>query len=535
MNLEGTSIIGRRRAAVAGKPFHAVNAATGERLEPAFHGATEQDLEAAAQLAAAAFPEYRSLARGKRAGFLRQIASNLEALGDALIHRVMTESALPEGRVRGELARTCGQLRFFASIVDEGSWVDARLDSARPDRKPASAPDLRSMLRPLGPVAVFCASNFPLAFSVAGGDTASAFAAGCPVIVKAHSSHLGTAEMCAVAIRDAAQHTAMPEGVFSLLFTEGHQTAQALVAHPAIKAGGFTGSRGGGLKLLEIARSRPEPIPFYAEMSSINPVFILPHALQQRGAAIAAALSGSITLGVGQFCTNPGIVLAPVGEAGNALAAELGEKLRDTAPAAMLNSHILGSYGKAVGARLGDSRVRTVAVAGAVRNRASAALFEADAETFLKTPELSEEMFGPASILVRYRGIEQALEVARAMEGNLTATIHHAPGDEADCTRLIAALETRVGRVVFNGYPTGVEVGQAMVHGGPYPSTSDGRSTSVGGRAIDRFVRAVCYQDAPPAVLPEELRDGNPAAIARLVNGVLEPGVPQPMQTQTAS
>lgn len=508
-----------------------MNAASGEQMQPGFYGATKGDLERAAQLAADAFPEYRSLPRSKRSAFLRQIASNLEGLGDALIHRVMDESALPEGRVRGELARTCGQLRFFAGIVDEGSWVDARLDLADPNRKPLPRSDLRSMLRPLGPVAVFCASNFPLAFSVAGGDTASAFAAGCPVIVKAHSSHLGTAEMCGHAISNAAEQTAMPEGVFSLLFTEGHDVAQALVAHPAIKAGGFTGSRGGGLKLLEIAQSRPEPIPFYAEMSAVNPVFILPHALEQRGAQLAAGLHGSITLGVGQFCTNPGIVLAPAGKSGDSMAAELAEKLRGTAPAAMLNSHILGSYRKVVKARQGDARVRCLGAGEETANRASAALFEADAETFLKTPELSEEMFGPASILVRYQSIDQALQLARTMEGNLTATIHYAPGDEADCARLVAALETRVGRIVFNGYPTGVEVCQAMVHGGPYPSTSDGRSTSVGGRAIDRFVRAVCYQDAPQTTLPEELRDGNPAGITRLVNGQLE----QPTRTQAAS
>ncbi len=519
MDLQGTSIIGRRRGAASGKPFHAVNAATGERLDGEFHGATVAELETAAQLAGAAFPEYRALPRARRVAFLRQIAANLEGLGDALVHRVMAESALPEGRVRGELGRTTGQLRFFAGIVEEGSWVDARIDRADPNRKPAAKPDMRSMLRPLGPVAVFCASNFPLAFSVAGGDTASAFAAGCPVIVKAHSSHLGTAEMCGAAIRDAAEQTGMPEGVFSLLFTEGHDVAQALVGHPAIKAGGFTGSRGGGLKLLQIAQSRPEPIPFYAEMSSVNPVFILPNALAQRGAQLAAGLHGSITLGVGQFCTNPGIVLAPKGEAGDAMAAELGEKLRATAPAAMLNAHILKSYAAAVGARSGDTRVRTVAVADSTAHRASAALFEVGAEAFLKTPELSEEMFGPASILVRYNGIDQALELARTMEGNLTATIHYAPGDEADCAKLIAALETRVGRIVFNGYPTGVEVCQALVHGGPYPSTSDGRSTSVGARAIDRFVRAVCYQDAPEAVLPEELHDGNPAGVLRIVDG----------------
>src|SRR5580704_593847 len=519
MELEGKSIIGRGRSGGSGKTLYAVNAATGERLEPAFHAAGEDDLERAMALASAAFPEYREFPRARRAAFLRQIAANLEALGDALIHRVMAESALPEGRVRGELGRTCFQLRFFAEIVHEGSWVDARIDTADPDRKPLPRQDLRSMLRPLGPVAVFCASNFPLAFSVAGGDTASAYAAGCPVVVKAHSSHLGTAEMCGSAIRDAAGQTTMPEGVFSLLLTEGHRLAQALIAHPAIKAGGFTGSRGGGLTLLAIAQKRTDPIPFYAEMSSVNPVFILPNALAQRGAQIAAGLHSSITLGVGQFCTNPGVVMMPVGSGGDGVVEALGEKLRGTAPAAMLNKNILQAYGKAVAARSGDVRVRSVAAGEQPSTAAVPALFEAEAETFLKTPELSEEMFGPASILVRYRGLEQALALAGTMEGNLTATIHHAPGDEEACAKLVAALETRVGRIVFNGYPTGVEVCQGMVHGGPYPSTSDGRSTSVGGRAIDRFARAVCYQDAPESVLPEELRNGNPAGVLRVMNG----------------
>ena len=520
MELEGKSIIGQGRGSGSDKTLYAVNAAMGERLEPAFHAAAEADLERAMALASAAFPLYRGLPRGRRAAFLRQIAANLEGLGDALIHRVMAESALPEGRVRGELGRTCGQLRFFAGIVEEGSWVDARIDTADPERKPLPRQDLRSMLRPLGPVAVFCASNFPLAFSVAGGDTASAYAAGCPVVVKAHSSHLGTAEMCGSAIRDAAAQTEMPEGVFSLLFTEGHRMAQALVAHPAIKAGGFTGSRGGGLTLLAIAQKRADPIPFYAEMSSVNPVFILPNALGQRGAQIAAGLHGSITLGVGQFCTNPGIVMLPAGQGGDGVADALGEKLLATAPAAMLNRNILQTYAKVVAARAGDARVRNVAAGKQPDNAAVPAMFEVDAKTFLKTPELSEEMFGPASILVRYEGLDQALALAERMEGNLTATIHYAPGDEGACAKLIAALETRVGRIVFNGYPTGVEVCQAMVHGGPYPSTSDGRSTSVGGRAIDRFARAVCYQDAPASVLPEELRDGNPAGVMRVLNGV---------------
>jgi NADP-dependent aldehyde dehydrogenase len=368
-------------------------------------------------------------------------------------------------------------------------------------------------------VALFCASNFPLAFSVAGGDTVSALAAGNPVVVNAHFSHPGTAEMCGAAIAAAAHRTLMPGGVFSLLFSQGHHIGQALVAHPLIKAVGFTGSRKGGLALGDIARARPEPIPFYAEMSSVNPVFVLPNALAQSGSPIAAGLHTSVTLGVGQFCTNPGVALLEEGPAGDALVAALGAKIEATPAGPMLNSGILENYGRLVAERAGDTRVRHVAQ-GAASSGAAAALFEVDAQTFLDSPGLGAEVFGPASLMVRYRTLDQALEIAEAMEGNLTATIHMAAGDEAAAARLAAALETRVGRIIFQGYPTGLEVCQAMVHGGPYPATSDGRTTSVGGRAIDRFARPVCFQDAPAQFLPEELRDGNPVAIWRIVNGV---------------
>jgi len=519
MTLTGQSIVGVRRTENGDGEFFGVNARTGERLEPPYRGATAHDVEEAAGLAAAGFLDYRALPRARRAEFLRAIAAQLEAVGDPLIERAMLESALPEARVRGELGRTCFQLRFFAGIVEEGSWVDARIDTGDPERKPAPKPDIRSMLRPLGPVAVFCASNFPLAFSVAGGDTASALAAGNPVIVNAHFSHPGTAEMSGEAIRLAALETCMPCGVFSLLFSDGHAIGQALAAHPLIKSAGFTGSRKGGMALLAIAQSRPERIPFYAEMSSVNPVFILPNALAARGPQLAAGLHGSITLGVGQFCTNPGVVLLPEGGAGNDVVSAMAEKLQSTPPAPMLNSGILENYRRLVAARSQDERLRAVVPAADGPLTAAPALFEAGAETFLRAPELAEEVFGPESVVVRYRDIEQAVTIARAMEGNLTATIHMAAGDEDAAERLVAALETRVGRILFQGYPTGVEVCQAMVHGGPYPATSDGRGTSVGGRAIDRFVRPVCYQDAPAAILPEELRDGNPAGIARIVNG----------------
>jgi len=517
MQLTGQSIIGSHRTTASGGAFFAVNARTGERIEPPYYTAGDGDLDEAVALASAAFADYRALPGRRRAEFLREIAAQLEALGDPLIERAMLETALPEPRVRGERDRTANQLRFFAGIVEEGSWVDARIDTGDPNRKPLPKPDLRSMLRPLGSVAVFCASNFPLAFSVAGGDTASALAAGNPVVVNAHFSHPGTAEMCGAAISAAAHRTLMPDGVFALLFSQGHRVGQALVAHPLIKAAGFTGSRKGGMALAEIARSRPEPIPFYAEMSSVNPVFVLPNAVAQRGALIAAGLHTSLTLGVGQFCTNPGVALLADGPSGDALVAALGAKIEATPPAPMLNSGILENYCRLVEERARDARLRRVAQ-GAGAGGAAAALFEVDAETFLNSPELGAEVFGPATLMVRYRTLDQALEIA-AMEGNLTATIHMAAGDEEAAARLAAALETRVGRILFQGYPTGVEVSQAMVHGGPYPATSDGRSTSVGGRAIDRFVRPVCFQDAPASLLPEELRAGNPARIWRIVNG----------------
>jgi NADP-dependent aldehyde dehydrogenase len=324
--------------------------------------------------------------------------------------------------------------------------------------------------------------------------------------------------MCGAAIAAAARRTQMPDGVFSLLFSRSHHIGQALLAHPLIKAAAFTGSRKGGLALAEIARSRPEPIPFYAEMSSVNPVFVLPHALVQRGEPIAEGLHASVTVGVGQFCTNPGVVLLEEGRDGDWLVAALGAKIGATQPAPMLNSGILENYCRLVEDRGRNARVRRVAQA-AGDGGAAAALFETDAETFLESPELADEVFGPASLIVRYRTLDQALEIAAAMEGNLTATIHMASGDEEAAARLVAALETRVGRILFGGYPTGVEVCQAMVHGGPWPATADGRSTSVGGRAIDRFARPVCFQDAPASLLPEELRAGNPAGIWRIVNG----------------
>ena len=505
MTLTGQSIIGFARTENTEPVFFGKNAATGEKIEPAYRGATLDDLDKAAGLALAAFPVYRDLSRQRRAEFLRAIADRIEAIGDPLIHRTMAETALPEGRVRGERGRTIAQLRFFAQIVEEGTWVDVRIDRADPGRTPPK-PDTRSMYRPLGPVAVFCASNFPLAFSVAGGDTASALAAGNPVIVNAHFGHPGTAEMCGAAIREAAEATNMPDGVFSLLFSVGYDIGQALVAHGAIKAVGFTGSRRGGMALLKTAESRKERIPFYAEMSSVNPVFILPGALAERGPQLAAGLHTSVTLGVGQFCTNPGLVLLPRNAQADTFTTELTEKMKSTAPTPMLNEGIRENYDALVSKRTGETAVRTLVPWSPAPQAACPALFETDAKGLLGNPQLADEVFGPSTLLVRYLNSEQAVEVANELEGNLTATIHSGPGDEETVRRLVSVLETKVGRILFSGFPTGVEVNWSMVHGGPWPATSDGRSTSVGGRAIYRFARPVCYQDAPAEMLPEELR-----------------------------
>ncbi len=525
-SIVGTSILGTTRGSVGGSTFYATNPASGGTLEPTFHSASVAELDRATALAATAFPVYSRLSGKQRGAFLREIAAQLEAIAAEIIPRAVAESGLPQGRIQGELARTCNQLRFFAGIAEEGSWVDARIDLADAARQPAAKPDLRSMLRPLGPVAVFCASNFPLAFSVAGGDTASALAAGCPVLVNAHYSHPGAAEFAGLAIQRAAQECGLPEGVFSLLFSSEQEIGQRLVAHPVVCAVGFTGSRAGGLALQAIAATRAVPIPFYAEMSSVNPVFVLPGALAERGAQIAAGLHGSITLGAGQFCTNPGLLMLDSSPDADTLVQSLAGKMAATAPATMLNASIHAAYSKSVAARDDDAGVMTVATAAAASPAgcaASAALFAVSATQFLAQPHLQDEVFGPSSLVVRYEAAStssELLHLVESLQGNLTATVHATDADLKSHADFLAMLEGKVGRIVFNGYPTGVEVCQAMVHGGPFPATSDSRSSSVGGRAIERFARPVCWQDAPQVALLEELRSENTLGIMRLVDGV---------------
>lgn len=523
MKLTGRSIVGPQLGATSGKTLHATNPATGEQLEPVFYAASLEEVDRAASLAAAAFADYSRLPGKAKGKFLRRIAEAIEALGEEFISRAVQETALPAPRIKSETARTCFQLRLFAELVEEGSWVGARIDRGDPNRSPLPKPDVRALSRPLGPVAVFCASNFPIAFSVAGGDTASAFAAGNPVVVKAHAAHLGTAEMVGQVVRDAARDCAVPDGVFSLLFGAGTSVGTALVNHPAIKAVGFTGSRSGGRALMQQAAARPEPIPVYAEMSSVNPVFILPGAMKERRADIAKGLHASVTLGAGQFCTKPGVVVLQDGSQAREFASDLGKLMQSTTEYTLLSSQIHASYRTGVEARAQQDKVAAVAMISSDSKtegfHAGPSLFETDAEAFLKNNKLAAEIFGPSTLLVRHSSREQLLEIARNLEGHLTATLHGTEADMRDYADLIAILETRVGRVIFNGYPTGVEVCHAMVHGGPFPATSDGRSTSVGTLAINRFTRLICYQNFPDASLPEELKNENPLSIWRLVDG----------------
>ncbi len=520
--LSGRSLIGFREGKGSAEPLYATDPTTGQRLQPGFISATAEEVELAARLAAEAFASYGRTPGRDRGAFLRKIAAKIESIADDVIERAGKETALPPARLQGETARTCAQLRLFAQVAEEGSWVAARIDRADSDRKPAPKPDIRSMLRPLGPVVVFGASNFPLAFSVAGGDTASALASGNPVIVKAHAAHPGTSEFVGRMVRESVRECGLPEGVFSLLFGSGAQIGTALMKHPLVKAGGFTGSRAAGRVLMDVAAARPEPIPFYAEMSSTNPVFILPGALRERGESIAAGLHTSFTMGAGQFCTKPGMVFLPHGPEAASFTDKLRQLVAASAPFHLLTRTIHSSYDSALAARRTDAGVTLVAEAPKLAERAgfavNSALFETDADTFLGS-HLDAEIFGPTTLLVRHSIRDQVLEIARSLEGHLTATIHGTEQDLHDFADLIEILEGKVGRLVINGFPTGVEVCHAMVHGGPYPSTSDGRSTSVGTRAIFRFTRAVCYQGFPDDALPEELKDSNPLGIWRMVDG----------------
>jgi NADP-dependent aldehyde dehydrogenase len=520
--LHGKSLIAGQLAGAGSTTFRARNPATGAELEPAFREATAAEAARAVDAAAEAFADYGARRPEERARFLEAIAAEIEALGDALIERTTSETGLPAARITGERARTCGQLRLFAELVREGSWVDARIDTELLERKPAPRPDIRRMLKPIGPVVVFGASNFPLAFSTAGGDTASALAAGCPVVVKAHPAHPGCGELVAGAIARAAAGSGLHPGVFSFVHG-GAAIGVALVQHPATTAVGFTGSHAAGRALFDAANSRQKPIPVFAEMSSVNPVFVLPGALAERGDVIAQGLLGSFTLGVGQFCTKPGVVFALRGPAMDAFVDKLAGTVRQAASGTMLTPSIRAAFERARAELTAVEGVRGVAssteasAAGATSALPSVAL--TSAARFLAEPLLAHEVFGPFVLVIGCDDADEMLACAKALDGQLTATLHGTEADLAAAGTLLEAAESRAGRIIVNGFPTGVEVSPAMHHGGPYPATTDVRFTSVGTAAILRFARPVCYQGFPDALLPTELKNANPRNLLRTVNG----------------
>ncbi|MCP4218526.1 MAG: aldehyde dehydrogenase (NADP(+)), partial [bacterium] len=479
---------------------------------------------AAFEKANEAFPIYRLKTPGQRADFLDKIGDEILALGDALIQRCMQETGLPEARLTGERGRTVNQLRLFAGVIREGSWVDARIDTEIPDRSPVPKPDMRRMNIALGPVGIFGASNFPLAFSVAGGDTASALAAGCPVVVKAHPAHPGTSELIGTAIANAAKKTGMPAGIFSLLHGLSYDIGLAMVRHPMAKAIGFTGSFAGGKALYDAAVSRPEPIPVYAEMGSSNPLFILPNALSQKSDALARGLAFSVTLGVGQFCTNPGLVFLVAHdnpEDVENLINNTAEALKAVPAGTMLTAGIKTNYHKGLEKlkAMQDVALEAKGEEPGASCCGTPHLFRTTAETFIKNPQLADEVFGPSTIMITVENKKQLADVVAVLKGHLTATLHVAKGDLDIYGDLTVWLENKVGRLIINGFPTGVEVCPSMHHGGPFPATTDSRSTSVGTAAITRFARPICYQGFPRDRLPAELKDENPMGISRIVNG----------------
>ena len=520
MELTGKNIIGNELSGEGKEVFFAVNPSTGKEIEPAFKEATPQEIDIAIQKASTAFKSYRSKSGKEKAEFLEAIADEIMNIGDSLISRCMEETGLPEARLTGERGRTVNQLKLFAQLLREGSWVDARIETADPDRKPLPKADIRSMLKALGPVGVFGASNFPLAFSVAGGDTASALAAGCTVVVKGHPAHPGTSEMVALAIKSAVKKCNMPEGTFSMVNGPSVAVGQALVRHPLIKAIGFTGSFNGGKALFDEANKRDEPIPVYAEMGSTNPLFILPRALKERKDTIARDLAASVVLGVGQFCTNPGLVFVENSDDSKQFKALLTQSMSGAGAGVMLTSSIGSNYKRGI-ERLEKAGVEVLA-RGAEASSAchgTPYLLHATAQSFLEAPLLQEEVFGPSTLAVTAESKAELLKAAEKLHGHLTITIHGTDEDLLEHQDLIAVLEQKAGRLTINGYPTGVEVCHSMVHGGPFPATTDSRTTSVGTAAIHRFVRPVCYQNFSSALLPDELKDGNPLNIWRLVNG----------------
>jgi NADP-dependent aldehyde dehydrogenase len=523
MKLHGKNIIANQLSNKGTSTFFAFNPVNGKQLDTEFVVATTEEINLAFEKADEAFETMGDVTRSRRADFLDKIGDEIIALGDVLVQRAMKETGLPEARIVGERGRTVGQLKLFAQVVRDGQFLDISIDTALPERTPIPKPDIRMINIPIGPVSIFGASNFPLAFSVAGGDTASALAAGCPVVVKAHPAHPGTSELVGMAIQNAAKSMGLPEGVFSLIQGNDFETGQQMVKNPYAKAVAFTGSFLGGKTLFDLVASREEPIPCFAEMGSINPVFLLPEQLENQAESIANHYVDSVNLGVGQFCTNPGVVLGLKGKSLDTFIEHASKKLEETAGGTMLHKGIKTNYDKSANETSSEEKVKVIAKGkGEGESVGVSQLFKTDGASFIHNPNLQKEMFGPASIIVECEDQEQLLFAARSLKGNLTATLQATIGDLEQFKALISVLERKVGRILVNGFPTGVEVCHSMVHGGPFPATTDSRFTSVGASAIKRFLRPICYQNFPASALKEELKDSNTDGLWKKVDGKLK-------------
>lgn len=520
--ITGKNYIGNTLSAEGDKTYKTFNPQLNIENEYTFTEATSNEINEAVELATKAFKSFRHTSGRQKADFLNAIADEILALDEVLIQTYCSETGLPEGRAKGERGRTVGQLQSFAQLVEEGSWVEASIDTAIPDRKPVPKPDLRKLNIPLGPVVVFGASNFPLAYSTAGGDTAAALASGCPVIVKSHPMHAGTGELVASAIIKAAEKTGMPNGVFSNLNSSGIEVGVQLVKHPEVKAVGFTGSIRGGRALFDLGAQRAEPIPVFAEMGSVNPVVILPNALSNRAESLAKTYASSITLGTGQFCTNPGLILGIKGEQLSSFISLLADEILKIEPSCMLHPNIIGAYehNKANAISQNDLSVVANYSNDVTTNYARQAITTVEGKTFLENTTLHQEVFGPFSMVVQCENSQQLENIINNLEGQLTGTLI-ADNEANKYEGLISAMQNRVGRLIYNSVPTGVEVCPSMVHGGPYPASTDSRFTAVGINSIKRWVRPFSYQDWPHELLPDELKNENPLGIIRNVNGKL--------------
>jgi NADP-dependent aldehyde dehydrogenase len=526
MQLLGLNFIGKKFSGNGKEIFNAVNPRLNKKMEPDFHEATAEEIDNAVRLTEEAFKDYRNKSGKDKANFLNTIADEIIELGDELIKRCCDETALPEARITGERSRAVNQLRLFAELLRDGSWVEARIDTADQQRQPLPKPDIRSMKKALGPVGIFGASNFPLAFSVAGGDTASALAAGCTIVVKAHPAHPGTCELIGNAIKAAVEKSDMPNGTFSMVHGISTEVGMAIVKHPLIKAIGFTGSFRGGKAIYDAAVQRPEPIPVFAEMGSSNPVFILPGAMKSRKKEIASGLAASVTLGVGQFCTNPGLVFYENLSGIKEFQKSLAENFNSITADSMLTSGINNAYKTSIEnmKKRKDIQILAEGKSQNAANEGAAYLMQTNSEDFLKDEQLEKEIFGPSTLNVKVNNKSELLKIAEKLNGHLTVTLHATDEDLKNYSELISVLERKAGRLIINGFPTGVEVCHSIVHGGPFPATTDSHITSVGTLAINRFSRPVCYQNFPDEFLPDELKNRNPLQIWRLVNGKMGNG-----------